>query len=130
MFHQRRNRHTPRERNGHKMSNKVNIQVYGARYPISTNEDTAYALDLGKELDQAVHGLMNSGKGLSFNDALVLLSLSYLDSSRKAERSADHLREQIAEYLEEAAKARLELSEARIELERIQRDQQLKMDRA
>ncbi|MFV0402085.1 MAG: cell division protein ZapA [Oscillospiraceae bacterium] len=112
------------------MSNKVNIQVYGARYPISTNEDSGYVLDLGKELDQAVHGLMNNGKGLSFNDALVLLSLSYLDSSKKAERSADHLREQIAEYLEEAAKARLELSEARAELERMQRDQQLKMDQA
>lgn len=112
------------------MANKVTIQVYGAKYPITANDEPQYVQELGKELDQAVHVLMNPGQAMSLNEALILLSLNYLDASKKAEKSADHLREQIAEYLEEAAKARLELSEARAELERLKRDQQLKMGEA
>lgn len=112
------------------MANKVSILVYGTRYPISTREDPQYVLDLGHELDKAVKALMSSESSMSLVEALVLLSMNYLDSSNKANANSDHLREQVADYLEEASKARLELAEARAELETLKRDYQLKMGEA
>lgn len=101
--------------------NKITIQVYGTKYPITTKEDPAYVAGLAHKLDEAVHELTDGARNVSFNEALVLIAMSYLDSYEKAEKNADSLRGQIAEYLEDAAKARLEAGEAKRELQRLER---------
>lgn len=94
---------------------KVMIQVNGMRYPITTSEPEDYVLELSKEIDRTVRMIIDQSK-VSANEALVLCCLQCLDAFCKAEDSADHLRSQIAEYLEEASKARAEANEARREL--------------
>lgn len=98
---------------------KMVLQVNGMKYPITTAETEEYVGELGKEIDRSVRAMMENSR-ISVNEALVLCCLNYLDAYRKSEESADHLRGQIAEYLEEAAKARAEAVEARRELERLE----------
>lgn len=98
---------------------KMVISVNGMKYPITTREDERYVADMGYEIDKAVRQLMDHSK-LSVNEALVLLSLSYLDAYKKSEQASDNLRSQVAEYLEEASKARSDAMEARKELERLE----------
>lgn len=101
--------------------NKVTIQIRGMKYPITTREDPAYVVGLAHKLDEAVRQLTQNSKAVSLNEALVVIAMSYLDSFEKAEKNTDNLRSQIAEYLEDAAKARMEASEARRELVKLER---------
>lgn len=98
---------------------KIGLYINGTKYAITTQEDQSYVEELGRDLDQAVHQLMD-GRYRSLPEALVLTSLSYADAYKKAIQSADHLRSQIAEYLEDAAKARQDADEARRELARLE----------
>ena len=100
---------------------KLIVEIYGAKYPIKTSEETEYVKELAQNLDETVRNLMSSNRSTSLNEALVLAALICLDSYRKSEKSADHLRSQIAEYLEDAAKARLESGEAKREITRLER---------
>lgn len=109
------------------MKNRVKIEVFGTEYPITTQEDPAYVRQMGEEIDGSVRSIMKS-TGISLPEALVLLSLSYLDSYKKSENSADNLREQLASYLEEATQAKIELTKAKADLERLNRDYQLSIE--
>ena len=91
------------------MSSKLTIEVYGTRYPITTTEDPQYVQDIVREMNETIGGLMR-GSGISLNQALVLMALHYLDSLRKSGESADHLREQVSEYMKDASDARAELA--------------------
>lgn len=106
--------------------NKVTIQIKGMKYHITTKEDAAYVVGLAHKIDEAVHDLTQGTKSVSLNEALVLVAMSHLDAYEKAEKNADSLRAQIAEYLEDASKARLEASEARRELTKLERRLQSK----
>lgn len=65
---------------------------------------------------------MNDNPRLSLTMASILVSLSYCDECRKANESADNLRSQIKDYLEDSSKARLEADDARKEAERLKRE--------
>ncbi|MBP0962977.1 MAG: cell division protein ZapA, partial [Oscillospiraceae bacterium] len=59
-------------------------------------------------------------------DALVLTCFNLLDQNNKAEASADHIRGQLTEYLQDAARARIELEDANREIARLRAE----LDRA
>lgn len=101
--------------------NKMTIQVRGIKYPITTKEDPAYVVGLAHKLDEDIRELTSGRTGVSLNEALVLVAMSYLDSTEKAERTADNLRSQISEYLDDAAKLRLEASDAKREIGKLER---------
>ncbi len=98
--------------------NRVVITINGVRYPIRSMEEPAYVHKLAEEMDAALRELTQQGN-LSLSEALVLLGLEYLDNYHKAEQNLDNMRSQLSEYLEDAAKARLERDEARREVERL-----------
>ena len=102
------------------MDNRLTIEIYGTRYSITTTEDPQYVKTLAGEIDTTLFELMRSGR-TSLNQALLLLCLQYLDSEKKSEQGADHLRSQVAEYLEDASKARTELAEAQLKIDRLER---------
>ena len=60
--------------------------------------------------------------GGSADGAAVLVALDNADASKKATASADNLRAQIKDYLEESARARMEVDVARREVERLNRE--------
>lgn len=107
--------------------NRVTIEIYGSQYPITTRESITYVQELAAEIDSGVTELVDRSSA-SLPQALILMCLSYLDAYKKSEASADNLREQVAEYLEEASQAKLELTRAKAEIERLNRDHQLSMN--
>ena len=101
--------------------NRVRIEVYGSRYVISTPEDESYVRGLAKSLDEQLRSLLENNSGLTLNDALVLCAINFEDAYKKSEASADHMRGQLTDYLEDAARARIELEESKREIERLTR---------
>ena len=101
--------------------NRVRIEVYGSRYVISTPEDESYVRGLAKSLDEQLRSLLENNSGLTLNDALVLCAINFEDAYKKSEASADHMRGQLTDYLEDATLARIELDETKRENERLKR---------
>lgn len=66
-------------------------------------------------LNGAVSEIRDKNSTISFNDIMVLCAINYIDAYKRSEENADRMRTQISEYLEDAAKARIELDEVRRE---------------
>lgn len=104
--------------------NRVSLTICGTDYIITSDDDTDYIISIGKEVDQEMGHILKNNTRISVTMAAVLAALQYCDKARKTEQSADHLRTQIKDYLEESANARMEADEARRELERMKREVQ------
>lgn len=104
--------------------NKVKLAICGSDYYILTEDAVEYVAALGDELDEKITKTVRENPTVSVTQAAVLTSLEYCDLYKKAEESADNLRGQIKEYLEDSARARLEVEVARREVERLGREVQ------
>ncbi len=103
------------------MANKVRLNIGGSDYFVTTEENPHYTVKLSYRLDAQIKELMESSPSMTLTTALVLCAMSYLDDANKANQCADNFRGQIKEYLEEAAKARIELNDARREIQRLKK---------
>lgn len=104
--------------------NKVKLMVCGTEYSILTDDSAEYAAALGDELDEKISKTVKENFSISVTQAAVLAALEYCDLYKKAEKSADNLRGQIKDYLEDSARARMEVEVARREVERLSREVQ------
>lgn len=112
--------------------NKVKLNIGGAEYSIITDDDPKYAAALGKELDLALNHLMKENPRLSNTQAAVMLALSYADELHKTGSSAENLRGQIKDYLEDAASAKSKADLAKRDADKAKRaleDAKLEIDR-
>ncbi len=98
---------------------KVRLSICGVDYFITTDDDSKYIQTLGDELDLRMNKLMRENSRISITQAAVLAALEYSDNAKKAELSADNLRSQIQEYLEDAARAKTNAEVSRREAERL-----------
>ena len=96
-------------------SNRVRISINGVHYSIATSEPEEYVQSLAQELDETVKGVIEKNPTISLNDVMVLCAINYIDAYKRSEENADRMRTQISEYLEDAAKARIELDEVKRE---------------
>ena len=80
------------------------------------------AQNLADEISENMRAIINSNPSLSMTQAAVLVALDNADASKKATASADNLRAQIKDYLEDSARARMEVDVARREVERLNRE--------
>lgn len=99
--------------------NKVKLSICGVDYYITTDDDVKYMQALGDELDLRLNKLMRENSRLSITQSAVLAALEYADTAKKAEQSAENLRSQIQEYLEDAARAKTNAEVSRREAERL-----------
>ena len=102
--------------------NKVKLYIGGTEYSILAEDDVNYVRDLGKELDRAFTKIMKANKTISTTQAAVLLALDYADESKKAVATADRLREQIKDYLDDASDAKSKADWARHEAETLKKE--------
>ena len=100
---------------------KVRLQIAGSNYVISTTDSESYVHELAERLDKDMKDILESAPSASVTQAAVLAALDYLDELRKATMSADNMRGQVRDYLEDAAKARLATQEAQQEIARLRR---------
>ena len=102
--------------------NKIRLEICGCSYLISTTDSEQYTLSLAEKLDHNMNEIMAQNPSASVTAAAVLSALDYLDELEKSSASADNMRSQIKDYLEDAAKAKLEAEEAKKEIERLRRE--------
>lgn len=102
--------------------NKVQVKIGGASYTIVTEDETEYVEGLAEEIDYDIKSICNSNPSLSITQAAVLVALDKSDACKKATASSDNLRAQIKDYLEDSARARMEVDVARREVERLNRE--------
>ena len=94
-------------------TSKVRLNICGSSYVISTSESEDYMQNLADRLD--MNELMASSNTVSITTAAVMTALNYRDELEKASGSADNMRRQIKNYLEDAASAKMAAEELRRE---------------
>lgn len=102
--------------------NRVTIMISGSQYSILTEDEPAYVEELGREVDEAVKEVTGDNPRVSLTQASVLVALDFADQAKKATAAADNLRAQIKDYLEDSARARMEVDVTRREIERLNRE--------
>lgn len=110
-------------------ANRIRIRVCGSEYVIASTDSEEYVQGLAKRLDEEMLAFLEKNPTASVTTAAVLTALDYMDEKEKASSGADNMRSQIKDYLEDAAKAKMEAEEARraladakYELERLRRE--------
>ena len=102
--------------------NKVKLNIGGSEYSFITDDDVKYFRELGREVDLALAQVMKDNPRISLTQAAVLTALDYADEYKKASADADHLREQIKDYLDDAANAKSKADWARRETEKAKKE--------
>ena len=100
----------------------VTIKIAGNSYPIITEDDPEYVEDLAEAIDKEMKQIAQDSPSLSTTQCAVLVALDRADACKKATASADNLRAQIKDYLEDSARSRMEVDVARREIERLNRE--------
>ncbi len=104
--------------------NRIRLNICGTDYSITTEDDPKYVMALGDELDALLTKTLRENTRLSVTQAAILAALEYADMYKKAEVSADNLRSQIKEYLEDSARSKMDAEIAKREVERLTRELQ------
>lgn len=100
------------------MKNKVTVTIAGRDYTMVAVEDEAYVRQCAAHVDAQLRE--TSGGRLSQADAAVLAAMNIADQYFKEQAAAENLRRQIKDGLEEANRLKMELSEAKREIFKLQ----------
>lgn len=100
---------------------KVRLTICGTEYVLTTDENEAYMQDLAGRVERAMQGMLVNPR-ISITMAAVMAALNSEDTAQKALQSADNLRAQMKEYLDDNSRARSESSSAKMETERLRQE--------
>lgn len=101
------------------MKNRVTVTIAGQEYTLVATEDKGYVEKVAGHVDAKVQEVLD-GARVSLVDAAVLGAVNIADEYFKEVEASENLRRQLKEYLEEATKLKLELSEAKREIFKLQ----------
>lgn len=104
--------------------NRIKVSILGSDYIITSEEEENYVRQIAAETEKRIAGITRDNPRLSVTMAAVLAALDYCDEAVKATESADNLRSQIKDYLEDSSQARMEAEEARRENEKLKKEVQ------
>ena len=96
-------------------TSKVRLNICGSSYVVNTSESADYMKNLADRLNLDMNELRAASHSVSITTAAVMTALNYRDELEKASGSADNMRRQIKDYLEDAASAKMAAEEARRE---------------
>ena len=102
--------------------NKIRLNICGSECTITSDDNETYVLAIGDEVEKSMKGIMEKNDRVSLTMAAIITALSFCDETHKAVATADNLRSQIKDYLEDSSRCRLEADEARREIERMKRE--------
>ena len=100
------------------MKNKVVVTIADRDYTMVAVEDENYVRKCAAHVDQQLREIANSR--ISQADAAVLAAMNIADQYFREQDAAENLRRQIKENLEEASRLKMELSEAKREIFKLQ----------
>lgn len=101
------------------MKNRVTVTIAGQEYTLVATEDKGYVEKVAGHVDAKIQEVLD-GARVSLVDAAVLGAVNVADEYFKEVEASENLRRQLKEYLEEATKLKMELSEAKREIFKLQ----------
>ena len=101
------------------MANRTDVTINGTDYTLISEESPSYMQKVAALVDEKMTDILSSGR-VSRMDAAVLAAANLADELLKQQSAAENLRRQLKGYLDEAGKAKAELSECRRELLKLQ----------
>ena len=91
------------------MENKIRVVVADRIFHLSTADKEEYVLKVASYVDDRVMQLAEASHASTL-DAGIMAALDIADSYFKEQEAAEHLRKQVKEYADEAARLKAELS--------------------
>jgi cell division protein ZapA (FtsZ GTPase activity inhibitor) len=104
--------------------NRIKLSICGCDFALCSDDDEAYIRSVGDEVQKSIDDMTSKNERLSTTMAAVITAMNYCDAAHKASASADNLRTQIKNYLEDSSHARMDAEESHRELEKIRRENQ------
>ncbi len=92
-------------------NNKLLLTIAGLSILINTSEDETYTRDLAAELDRDINSILNANTGASVTNAALLCAIDYLDNAKKSAKNANNMRNQVKDYMDDAAKTKFKFDE-------------------
>jgi cell division protein ZapA len=96
---------------------KIKSNIGGLDYVISSENSEDYMQSVVNKVNDRINEIMQKNEKFSLSMAATLAALDFCDEAQKADNSADNLRFQIKNYLEELNAARDEIETLRHEFE-------------
>ena len=101
------------------MENRITVTICGTDYTLMAEESPSYMQKVAALVDARMGEIMASGR-ISRMDAAVLAAANIADELLKQQSSTENLRSQLKGYLDEANRAKNELSECKREIFKLQ----------
>ena len=101
------------------MANRVVVTICGDEYTFVAEESASYLQKVGAYVGDKMEDILNNTH-VGRTDAAVLTAANIADELFKAQATAEQLRRQIKGYLDEAGKAKNQVSELKREIVRLQ----------
>ena len=101
------------------MANRIVLNICGEEYTFVAEEAPSYMQKVGAYVNQKMNEVLD-GAHVGRTDAAILTAANITDELFKEQASAEQLRSQIKQYLDEANQMKQELSEAKREIFRLQ----------
>lgn len=102
--------------------NKIKLNIAGTSYVINSADSEEHVLQLANTLDEDMRRILEKSPSASVTAAAVICALTYLDKLDRSDSSADNMRKQVRQYLEDANSARMEAEKVKMELEKLKVD--------
>ena len=97
------------------MKKRVTVNIAGGEYRLIGAEDEEYTRKVAAHVDSKINEVLKLAN-VSMIEATVLASVNITDEYYKALETADNLRAQLKDYLEDSGRMKAELSELKREL--------------
>lgn len=101
------------------MDNRITVSICGTEYTLTAQESPAYMQKVAAMVDAKMSEILAGGR-ISRMDAAVLTAMNIADEMYKQQAGSENLRSQLKGYLDEASKAKAELSECKREIFKLQ----------
>ena len=101
------------------MKQKITVSIAGQEYTMVAEDDETYVQRCAAMVDSQVREVMG-GARLGLSDAAVLAAMNIADQFYREQDASENLRRQIKDGLDENAKLKMELSEAKREIFKLQ----------
>ena len=103
------------------MKNKITVTIAGRPYTLVTTDEQAGVEAAAAQVDQMMTSVLQQSH-VSALDAAVLTAINAVDSASKENETAQSLRAQLKDCLEESTRVKQELADSRRELTRLKKN--------
>ena len=103
------------------MKNRITVTIAGHEYTFMASETAEYMEKVAAHVDSQLKQVTDMGN-MTLTEAAVLCAANLCDETFKTRESAENMRAQLKAYVADASRSKLELAEARREIDRLKNE--------